>query len=152
MKYLTSKAGKRNVVSLIIPYMEYDSEDIRNITDTTVKEKMSHKQLDKWITYNCEYCGEEKEQLISHYNTSENHYCSNECRFMATRKRFKVVCNNCHEEIEVIQDKYITNKRFFCDQNCQHEYQKRIGFTKEEDKLLDIKRQDRIKELELTNK
>jgi len=135
---------------LIIPYMEYDSEDIREITDTTVKEKMSHKQLDKWITFNCESCGIETEQLIGKYSINEHHYCSNECQGKANRKRFKVECNNCNKEIEVIQDKYITNKRFFCDQNCQHKYQKRVGFTKEEDRLLDIKREIRIKELALT--
>jgi len=73
---------------LIMPYMEYKSEDIREITDTIVKEKMSHKQLDKWITFNCDYCGKETEQLISHYK-GENHFCSRECSGKASRNKPK---------------------------------------------------------------
>jgi len=69
---------------LIVPYMEYEAEDIREITNTTVKEKMSHKQPDKWITFNCDYCGIETEQLKSHYK-GEHHYCGVECAGKARR-------------------------------------------------------------------
>lgn len=135
--------------TLIIPYMEYEAVDIRNITDISVKEKMSKKQQNKWITFNCEYCGKEKEELICHYNKNKHHYCSRTCSSKAQIKRIKVNCDNCNKEIEVIPDKYITNKRFFCNQKCQHEYQKRIGFKVEDNELLDIQREQRIKELVL---
>lgn len=111
-----------------IPYMEWDIHNLNKIIDLSVKEKMSHKQLDKWITYNCEYCGKEKEQLISHYNKTDHHYCSRECSSKSSRNRVKVNCNNCNNEIEVTQYKFEQNKRFFCNQKCQHEYQKLFGF------------------------
>lgn len=148
------KLNSENILELndvvFKPYMAWDIEELHKIIDTSTKEKMSHKQLDKWTIFNCEYCGIETEQLTGKYNTSEHHYCSTECSGKAQIKRFIVYCNNCNEEISVIQDKYITNKRFFCDQKCQHEYQKRVGFKKEEDRLLDIQRELRIKELALT--
>jgi len=74
--------------SLIVPYMEYEAMDIRDITDTTVKEKMCRKQLDKWITFNCEHCGIETEQLISHHK-GKHHYCSKGCFSKASRNKPK---------------------------------------------------------------
>lgn len=111
-----------------IPYMDWDINNLKSIIDTSVKEKMSHKQQDKWITYNCEYCGNENEELISHYNKQKHHYCSRECTQKASITKIKVRCNNCSKEIEVIKSKYNKNIRFFCDRDCQHEYQKRLGF------------------------
>jgi len=150
------KLNSENVLELndvvFKPYMAWDIEELHKIIDTSTKEKMSHKQLDKWTIFNCEYCGIETEQLTGKYNTSEHHYCSTECSGKAQIKRFIVYCNNCNEEISVIQDKYITNKRFFCDQKCQHEYQKRVGFQLKDNIILDIQREQRIKELNLSNK
>jgi len=117
---------------IIIPYMEWDIKDLNNIIDISVKEKMSHKQLDKWITFNCECCGKEREELICHYNKNKHHYCSKKCASKGHIKRVPVNCNNCNKNLEVIEDKYNTNKRFFCNQYCQHEYQKRIGFKKDD--------------------
>lgn len=121
--------NKLNINNIInIPYMDWDIEDLKLIIDTSVKEKMSHKQQDKWITYNCEYCGNEKEMLIGHYNIQKHHYCSRECTQKASITRVKVKCNNCAKDLEVIKSKYDKNIRFFCDRECQHEYQKKLGF------------------------
>ena len=122
--------------NLIIPYMEWDIKDLNNIIDISVKEKMSKKQNDKWITYNCDACGKEKEQLITHYNKNTNHYCSIKCASLSRQKRYIVKCNNCNNNIEIKKQKYNMNKRFFCNQNCQHEYQKNIGFKKDNRDLI----------------
>jgi hypothetical protein len=116
-----------NVIS--VPYMEWDINNLHPLIDLSVKEKMSHKQLDKWITFNCEYCGKEKEQLIKDYKGKAHHYCSIECSSLSRRKRQEVTCDNCGKTIEVIQNKYETNKHFFCNQDCQHEYQKKFGWN-----------------------
>jgi len=67
------------IKNINIPYMEWDIRDLNKIIDTSIKEKMSRKQNDKWITFNCEYCGIEKEELIVHYKKSKNHFCSQNC-------------------------------------------------------------------------
>jgi hypothetical protein len=64
---------------VIQQYMDWDIDDINKVTDLSVKIKMSRKQEDKWIAFECEYCGKEREELISHYNKHKNHYCSREC-------------------------------------------------------------------------
>ena len=117
--------------NIIKPYMEWDIKELHKVIDISIKEKMSHKQPDKWITFNCETCSQEREELISHYSKNEHHYCSRECASKGHMKRVKVNCDNCGHEIEVIQDKYNTNKKyFFCDQKCQHEFQKNVGFKR----------------------
>lgn len=67
----------KNTDDIKFPYMEYDIEELRNIIK--LKEKTSKKQLDKWIVFNCDFCGKEKERLISHYKNSKTHCCSREC-------------------------------------------------------------------------
>lgn len=61
------------------PYMEYEIEKLKDIINYKTKPRNS-KQLDKWITFNCDNCGEEKEQLISRFNKSKNHFCSQKCK------------------------------------------------------------------------
>jgi hypothetical protein len=65
--------------NILIPYMEWDIKKLNKVINIKTKEKMSHKQIDKWIIYNCEYCGSEKEELISHYKKSKHHFCSYKC-------------------------------------------------------------------------
>jgi hypothetical protein len=64
---------------IIIPYMYWDIEDINKIVDDSVKIKTSKKQLDKWISYSCDFCGKECEELISHHKNNKNHFCSTTC-------------------------------------------------------------------------
>lgn len=64
---------------IIIPYMNYDKKDLNKIINIKTKQNMSKKQLDKWIFFNCEQCGNEKEQLKSRYNKAKHHFCSHNC-------------------------------------------------------------------------
>ena len=66
----------------IISYIDYSSEDLNKIIDIKLKQKISKKDESKWITFNCEICGKEKEQLIGKYNLRKHHYCSKECSYI----------------------------------------------------------------------
>lgn len=57
-----------------------DLENYSKYINITTKRKMSRRQLDKWITFKCDRCGKEAEQLISRYKKHDKHYCSEECR------------------------------------------------------------------------
>lgn len=63
----------------IMPYMEWEIENLNKIIDISVKEKRSQKQQDKWTIFNCEFCGEEKEELTCHYILHEHHFCCIKC-------------------------------------------------------------------------
>lgn len=83
---------KKNI-DLVIPYQEYSIDDLRKIIEFKTKPR-SQKQTDKWITYDCEQCGEEKEQLIVRYNKAKHHFCSQTCRHKWTRgKKMKEIMN-----------------------------------------------------------
>jgi hypothetical protein len=82
---------------LITPYMEYDIDELKTIINITDSKRRSMKQPDKWITFHCEQCGEEKEQLISHYNNSSHHFCSAKCS-QEYRKGKPRNLNNCQQE------------------------------------------------------
>lgn len=75
--------------TIISPYMDWEIEDVNKIVDLSLKEKMCKKQLDKWITFSCDVCGEPREELISHYNKQVNHYCSRECKNVAGTNAYK---------------------------------------------------------------
>lgn len=109
---------------IIIPYMEWDIKELHNIIDLTVKEKMSKKQQDKWIKFNCEVCGKEKEELISHYNKKEHHFCSRECSGTKKQELVKVNCMYCNKEKYVKINDYQNNKTklFYCSRECKHDY------------------------------
>ncbi|AZV43735.1 restriction endonuclease [Peribacillus asahii] len=64
--------------NIIIPFMEYSIEELRTLINIVGKKK-NKKQADKWIIFNCDNCGTEKEQLISHYKNNKSHCCSVKC-------------------------------------------------------------------------
>lgn len=65
---------------IIHPYSSFPSERINELIAIDSKQHISsRKQIDKHITFNCEYCGNETEQLISKYNKSLTHCCSSSC-------------------------------------------------------------------------
>lgn len=97
---------KNNIIQLntnkiIVPYMNWDVNKLNKIVDLSVKEKLSRKQEDKWIIYNCEYCGKKCEELISHHNKNKTHCCSNECagKLNSLKHSMKVVCDNCGKDL-----------------------------------------------------
>lgn len=68
-------------------YMYWDIDKLKAIIPPERKKKMSHVQKDKWITFNCENCGEAKDELLCHYSKSKNHFCSMTCyREYASKK------------------------------------------------------------------
>lgn len=109
---------------IITPYMEYYINDLNSIVDLSVKEKISRKQPETWITFNCDYCGTEKETKLLHYNKCKNHFCSKECKAKFENTSVKVNCFNCNKEYEVEQTIYNKNIKFFCCKQCEIEYKK----------------------------
>lgn len=70
-------------------YIEHDASYVKERIDFVEKGRIrpqTQRQPDKWITYNCELCGKEKEMLKSHYKKAKHHYCSHECRIKSMRK------------------------------------------------------------------
>lgn len=129
------------------PYQEWDIKDIYSITNLKLKELISKKQQDKWKIYNCEYCGKECEELISHYNTKKTHCCSRECSHkLQSVDSIEVKCENCNQIFNVKPYVYKLNKskQFCCSKNCRTEYlkkRKRVVFNcdycgKENSKIL----------------
>lgn len=106
---------------VIKPYMEWDIDNLKQIIDIKVQEKMSRKQQDKWIRFECEQCGKEKEQLILHYNKNQHHYCSRECSAQSQMNRVHTSCINCSADIEMIKSLYDKNedKIFYCGKDCK---------------------------------
>lgn len=110
--------------NLIIPYQEYSAEELNDITDYDVKTKESRKQDDRWIQYNCDFCGELAEELKSHFYDSEKHFCSFECYGKSKRKRVDVKCNYCDSDFEIKKSKYDSreDKKFYCTFDCYNKY------------------------------
>lgn len=94
--------GKISIkASLEIPFMDFEIEDLNKIIDIKIKQKTSKKQIHKWIIYSCDFCGKEKEELISHYNQKERHFCNQEC-FHEYRKN-----NDWHRRTPLLAKKLI---------------------------------------------
>lgn len=108
--------------NLIKPYMEYNNDELNSIIDLSVKKQRSHKQPEKWITFNCDYCGKEKETMLIHYNRCKNHFCSTECKAKFENTSIIINCDNCGKEHLVEQKKYKNNKKFFCCKECYNEF------------------------------
>jgi hypothetical protein len=74
--------------NIILPYMDWEISEINKIVNIETKMKLSHKQEDKWTLFNCDNCGKQKEELISHYNKKKNHFCNQNC-FIEYRRNNK---------------------------------------------------------------
>lgn len=118
-----------------IPFMEMSSSELNDIFIPVDGKKKSYKQHDKWITFNCECCGEETEQLKSRYIKNKKHHCSTLCKKMSQQINnssslgVQVNCSNCNKEKTVTNYMYqelLNGKRqnFFCDYNCYNDWQK----------------------------
>lgn len=71
--------------TLITPYMDFHISKLNEITKIRHNKK-DRRQIDKWITFNCDNCGKPKEQLIAHYKNSTTHCCSYKCAYELKRK------------------------------------------------------------------
>ena len=88
------------------------------------------------ITFNCDFCGKESSDKVSHYNKKKNHFCSTKCMhdFQSVNwkgensplyKKVKCKCDNCNKEIVVSNYSYTKNKHNFCSVECMGEW--RVG-------------------------
>lgn len=62
------------------PYFAYKKEKLNSlIRIKDITNIVDRKQYDKWIDFKCEWCGKDKEELISHFKKKKHHYCSVKC-------------------------------------------------------------------------
>ncbi|MER2060348.1 MAG: hypothetical protein ABTA16_16120 [Niallia sp.] len=76
---------------IFIPYVDYSAEELHELFIPVDGEKKSYKQVDKWITFYCENCNCQTEQLKSRFRKSNNHFCSKECHyeFMKGKSKYR---------------------------------------------------------------
>ena len=86
----------------------------------------------KRITFNCEYCGKEKEQKLYDYNKAKHHYCSNECKSAAQSKKLRIICENCGKEVVQTYTQYIRANHHYCSNECQMEFQHKLCYEDRE--------------------
>lgn len=117
------------------PFMDLKTDELHKLFIPLDGKKKSKKQNDKWITFECECCGIETEQLKSRYVINKSHTCSVECKKILQQKDnkktlgVKVNCDNCGKEKNVTNYMYqdfLDGKRksFFCDYECRYEWQR----------------------------
>lgn len=84
--------------NIIVPYMDYDINDLNKIIDLSIRELKSRYEPDKHIIFNCEYCGKPSSSFIDHYNETEHHFCSRKCNasyYGDMRQKSKQICKVC---------------------------------------------------------
>ena len=92
------------------------------------------------ITYFCDFCGKECEQIPAEYNSYKNHYCSSECKnkhqgqiySMENHPQYSQVkynCDNCGAECSMKKSHYEARTHHFCSSKCMGEWysENRIG-------------------------
>jgi len=106
------------------PYMEWDKDDLNKVINFDLKENMSKKQVDKWVTFNCDYCGKEKESLKSHYVKNKNHFCSRECmgKYQSIGRRVSFECSYCGTLTTRKLSAFKESKPNFCNRSCSATY------------------------------
>ncbi|MEX0598112.1 MAG: hypothetical protein WD512_16610, partial [Candidatus Paceibacterota bacterium] len=129
-------------VDIIDSYFEKDIDFLKSIFIPSDGKKKSIKQMDRWLIFNCEFCGEEKEQLKSKYNKSKSHFCSQECKkvsqLMGNRVELGGVdykCDQCQEKFKVRNYLYQhlksgKRRHLFCSPQCAQEFSKTGEYTK----------------------
>lgn len=120
---------------LLLPYMDRNFNDIASIVNLEVRKKVTRYDETKHVIFNCEYCNEEKTQLIIVYMKAKNHFCSVKCKNLSQQVgndtgnlKHEYDCDNCGKPMEVknyiIQDlKNGKRKSITCSRECQHEFQ-----------------------------
>ncbi|MBP3637695.1 MAG: hypothetical protein J6K13_09095 [Clostridia bacterium] len=68
------------------------------------------------ITFNCEYCNKETNQIPSVYNRSEHHYCSRECKQKARGYKIEVKCDYCDKIFS--KNRSAKTKTNYCSKEC----------------------------------
>lgn len=121
--------------NLIIPYMEKSFTEIGDIVNLEVRKKVTRYDDTKHITFNCEYCGNEKTQPITVFMKAKNHFCSVKCKNLSqqignntNQLKFVHQCGNCTTDLEVQNHIHLklTNgeqKNIFCSYECKYEWE-----------------------------
>lgn len=89
------------------------------------------------ITFNCDYCGKECVEGMASYNSSNNHFCSQECKARWQKdnlvgennplyNRVKCNCEYCGKEIEKTPSNIKNNKHTFCSQECKNKWRSKF--------------------------
>lgn len=107
----------------VTQYMYIDN--IGEHLNIDLKPKLSRKQEDKWITFKCEICGKEHEELISHYNKSKHHCCSYECANILQNTQMTLICPCCGKDFKMKICEYnrrVNKDKIFCSVNCRHKF------------------------------
>jgi hypothetical protein len=112
-------------------YMDIPINKLNEIINLKVKEKRSQYQPEKHITFNCDNCGSETEQLLVQYTKSDKHFCGKECKnvFFGHGIRHKHICSNCASEVLVVEHRHKdiieNNRNIFCNRKCQGEWMRK---------------------------
>jgi hypothetical protein len=64
---------------LIVPYMNYNYDILRNLFDMGLREKLNKNRANKYIDFKCDFCGKISNRIISEYKRAEHHFCSRKC-------------------------------------------------------------------------
>jgi len=115
--------------NIIYPYMTYNSKKIKQYVNLKTQ-KICKKQIDKWITYSCDYCKKEYEILKTH-DKNINHFCSVNCYKLHRNKltepnKISVNCICCDNIFLISKYDYDISKTktFYCDIKCYNKYMK----------------------------
>ncbi|WP_425203598.1 hypothetical protein [Priestia megaterium] len=126
--YLDNFGNLKIKSDLIIPYIDYDYSSLEKIIIKETRERVSRKDPDKHITFNCEVCGKEKTQPKKVYEKAKNHYCSVKCSNNKSPRK-TVSCSFCKKDIIVKNYVYRNiisgkQKNCFCNNECKNEFQR----------------------------
>lgn len=104
----------------LIPFMELPANEIRELTDISVKKERNKRQEDKWDVYTCPQCNHDFEGLKSHMDKYVTNCCSYECRYEYQKKRSNVICATCGEPFIKKDSDIKRNKsgKFYCTRVC----------------------------------
>lgn len=137
MNYQLEGSKLLAIDTLHIPYMEESFKDIAHLIDLSAREKATKFDKSKYITFKCNYCDNDKTQLLVSYNLASKHYCSIKCNSLAqqignegsNKLTFDYECASCDKDLQVrnfVHQKLVkgTQKNIFCSKECKHKWKK----------------------------
>lgn len=122
---------KSQLVNKICPSCGKEFESLKSKRQKYCSEKCKEEQNEKYIMYNCDYCGKEiriKKQLLQDKeNGKQKHiYCSRQCSNNSRRTGTMIECDNCgklfyRRQYHIDRQKNKKQNNFCC-MECQQEY------------------------------
>jgi 5-methylcytosine-specific restriction endonuclease McrA len=110
--------------------IECPNETCSEMFDSEMGVKVHHvKEHDESIAqveYVCDNCGKEDTKIQSEYTRTQNHFCSDQCKWefkqKSYRNRVTVECENCGQEIKKTPSQVELSESHFCEKECMLEY------------------------------